>query len=121
METKLQLSKSNSRKMKIASLSSELVDSVRCCSELRLKQSLTLDLINSVEFLVKDSYGVDKQEFIKHILTEAFQLNEEETKVISEQIEYLYDHNHVKKFSTARRLMNKLIKSFVKKHLLNVL
>jgi hypothetical protein len=121
MEPKLQLSKTNKRKMKIASLSAELVDSVKCCTELRLKQSLTLDLINSVEFLVKDSYQIEKPVFIKHILVEAFNLNEEEAKVVDEQIAFLYENNHVKKFGFSRRLMNKIIKVFIKKNLLRVL
>jgi hypothetical protein len=120
MDPKLQLSKTNKRKMKIASLSTELVDSVKCCTELRLKQSLTLDLINSVEFLVKDNYEIDKQEFIKHILCEAFNLNEEETKVVDEQIAFLYENNHVKKFGFYRRLLNNFLKLFIKKNLLRV-
>ncbi len=121
MEPKLQLSKTNKRKMKIASLSAELVDAVKCCTELRLKQSLTLDLINSVEFLVKDSYGVDKPTFVKHILVEAFSLNDEEAKVVDEQIDFLYENKHVKKFGFTRRLVNNLIKLFIKKNLLRVL
>jgi len=118
---KLQLSKNNKRKMKISSLSSELIDSLKCCNELRLKQSLTLDLINSVEFFVKDSYQIDKQEFVKHILIEAFRLNDEEAKVVTEQIDFLYENKHVKKFSFSRRLLNKVIKLFIKKNLLLVL
>jgi hypothetical protein len=118
---KLQLSKSNQRKMKIASLSSDLINAIKCCNELRLKQSLTLDLVNSVEFLIKDSYGIEKPLFAKHILVEAFNLNEEEQKVVTEQIEFLYENNHVKKFGTARRLLNKAIKLLLKKNLLRVL
>lgn len=118
---KLQLSKVNQRKMKIASLSTELIDLVKCCSELRLKQSLTLDLINSVEFLVKESYGIDKQAFVKHILVTAYNLNDEEAKVVTEQIEYLYENKHVKIFGFGRRLVNKVLKLVIKKNLLLVL
>lgn len=121
MEPKLKLSKTNKRKMKIASLSTELISAVKCCNELRLKQSLTLDLINSVEFLIKDSYGIDKQEFVKHILTEAFSLNDEEVKVVIEQIDFLYENKHVKKFGFSGRLLNTVVKLFLKKNLLRVL
>jgi hypothetical protein len=120
MEPKLQLSKPNKRKMKIASLSTELIDAIRCCNELRLKQSLTLDVINSVEFLIKDSYCIDKQEFVKHILVKAFNLNDEEAKVVTEQINFLYENKHVKKFGFSRRLLNTVIRLFIKKNLLIV-
>ncbi len=118
METKLQLSKHNSRKMKVVGLSNELIDAVKCCDNLRLKQSLTLDLCNSIEFLVKDQYGIDKAEFAKMILTKAFNLNEEEQKIVEEQIDFLMDHNHIKKFGWMRRLLNKGLNLFLKKNLL---
>lgn len=118
MEPKLQLSKANARKMKLATLTEELKDAVKCCAELRLKQSLTLDLCNSVEFLVKDSYGVDKQALVKHVLTIAFDLNGEEQKVVEEQISFLYENNHIKKFKWMRRLLNKALNLVLKKNLL---
>jgi hypothetical protein len=120
-EPKLKLSKSNARKIKLTSLTNELSDAVRCCSELRLKQSLTLDLCNSVEFLVKDSYGIDKSLFIKHILVQAFNLNDDEQKVIDEQITFLYENNHVKKFKTMRRILNKVLNLFLKKNLIRTI
>jgi len=118
MEPKLQLSKANSRKMKLAALTGELSDAVRCCAELRLKQSLTLDLCNSIEFLIKDSYGIDKQAFAKHVLVAAFNLNEEEQKVIEEQILFLHENNHIKKFGWMRRMLNKALNLVLKKNLL---
>jgi len=121
MEAKLQLSKANKRKMKLANLTSELSDAVKCCAELRLKQSLTKDLCDSVEFLVKDSYGVDKQLFVKHVLIDAFELTDDEQKVIDEQIAFLYENNHVKKFGTMRRILNKVLNLFLKKNLLRII
>lgn len=121
MEPKLQLSKPNARKIELTSLTAELSDAVKCCSELRLKQSLTLDLCNSVEFLIKDSYNIDKQLFAKHVLINAFELTDDEQKVIEEQITFLYENNHVKKFGLWRRLLNKTLNLFLKKNLLRII
>lgn len=118
MEPKLQLSKNNSRKMKVVSLSNDLIDATKCCADLRLKQSLTLDVCNSIEVLVKDQYGVDKQEFAKMVLTKAFDLNTDEQKIVEEQIAFLFDHNHIKRFGVMRRMFNKVLNVFLKKNLL---
>lgn len=86
----LNLSKPLKQNQKVLNIKENLTNEVKCLADYRLNQKFTSDVCNTVETKIKKKYKVNKKQLVLDILRVGHDLNEEELKVIENQIDYLF-------------------------------
>lgn len=95
LRVKLKLKRGLKKSEQIGQLVSSCVLEVKSLQnydQLKLDQKLTKSIMKTVLSVSKQIEGeIDKSAIVKEVLTQVFHLNEEEMKIVEQQIEYIID------------------------------
>ncbi len=119
MEATLKLGKVNRKKAKISVKLTNMENELRCMSENKLDGLLTIDVCNSLElhFGDKKYKDLNKKELALTLLKTAHNLNEEELKVVENQIDTALKCKNIKQYGYFERFFLKLVKKVIGKSL----
>ena len=92
---------------------------IKAIDKLRLDVELTLLICNLIENSIAtgNKFDINKKQLAIQIMTQIFNLNTDEQTIISQQIDFLIDHNRIKKVKFLVNVKNFVCELFVKKFL----
>ncbi len=83
--------------------------------QLKLDLEMTSYVCNLIENAVLGKTKLDKKALVVEILTDVFGLTDDETHLLDNQIQYLFDNDKIKKISMLKYIGKTLLSWFVKK------
>lgn len=86
-------------------------------NDLKNNPELTLLICNLIENVVKKSDDVDKKQLVCDVLTTIFNLTPEEIEATKIEIQFMYDHNKIRKVPWRKYIPN-VIGAWIKKKFL---
>ena len=95
----------------------KLKNQIKQIDKLKLDPELTLLVCNLIENSIPtgNKYNIDKQNLALEVLSQIFGLSDDDKNVISQQIDFLYNNNKIKKVKFLTNAKNFLSALLVKK------